>query len=172
MVKRGLLGQNDQTMPQTRLDRRSVLLGLCGVVAGVLGLPRLAAAQTKPTMIVYKDPGCGCCDEWVNHVNVHGYKTSVIKADMAPVKVTHKVPANLASCHTALLGGYVIEGHVPASDIARLLKEKPKGIIGLTIPGMPQSAPGMDIKPFQPFTVLTFDAKGQTTVYTRHTKPA
>jgi hypothetical protein len=91
---------------------------------------------------------------------------------MAAIKVKHNVPANLASCHTTLIGGYVVEGHVPASDIARLLKERPKGIIGLTIPGMPQSAPGMDITPFQPFTVLTFDAKGQTTVYRRHTKPA
>ena len=74
--------------------------------------------------------------------------------------------------HTTLSGGYVIEGPVPASDVARLLKEKPKGIIGLPIPGMPSSAPGMDLKPFQPFTVLTFNATGQTTVYTKHTKPA
>lgn len=159
-------------MPDTRLDRRSLLFGLCGTVAGVLGLPRLASAQTKPTMIVYKDPSCGCCQEWVNHATVHGYRVTVIKAEMAAIKVTHNVPASLASCHTALIGGYVVEGHVPASDIARLLKERPKGIIGLTIPGMPQSAPGMDITPFQPFTVLTFDAKGRTTVYRRHTKPA
>lgn len=139
---------------------------------GVLGLPRLASAQTTPTMIVYKDPSCGCCQEWVNHATVHGYRVTVIKTDMAAIKVKHNVPANLASCHTTLIDGYVVEGHVPASDIARLLKERPKGIIGLTIPGMPQSAPGMDITPFQPFTVLTFNAKGQTTVYRRHTKPA
>ncbi|MCR4376255.1 MAG: DUF411 domain-containing protein [Acidobacteria bacterium] len=159
-------------MPDTRLDRRSLLLGLCGTVVGVLGLPRLASAQTKPTMIVYKDPSCACCQEWVNHATVHGYRVTVIKADMAAIKVKHNVPANLASCHTTLIDGYVVEGHVPASDIARLLKERPKGIIGLTIPGMPQSAPGMDVTPFQPFTVLTFNAKGQTTVYRRHTKPA
>ena len=159
-------------MPNTRLDRRSLLLGLCGTAAGVLGLPRPASAQTKPTMIVYKDPSCGCCQEWVNHATVHGYRVTVIKTDMAAIKVKHNVPANLASCHTTLIDGYVVEGHVPASDIARLLKERPKGILGLTIPGMPQSAPGMDVTPFQPFTVLTFNAKGQTTVYRRHTKPA
>jgi hypothetical protein len=165
-------------MSHVRLDRRSVLLGLCGTVAGVLGLQRPTIAQAKPTMppkptmIVYKSPTCGCCQEWVNHATVNGYKASVIATDMAPIKLKHSIPANLASCHTTLIGGYVIEGHVPVSDMARLLKEKPKGILGLTIPGMPQSAPGMDVKPFQPYTVLTFDAKGQTTVYMRHTRPA
>jgi hypothetical protein len=89
---------------------------------------------------------------------------------MAPVHARYQVPRALQSCHTASVGGFVIEGHVPASDVRRLLAEKPKGILGLTIPGMPQSAPGMDGKPFQPYDVLTFDAKGQTTVYAKHTK--
>lgn len=159
----------------THLDRRSLLLGLLGLsgtAASLLALPKLAAGQPAPTMMVYKDPNCGCCGVWVNHVNAAGYKTTVIAGDMAQIKAKHQIPANLSSCHTTLIGGYVVEGHVPASDIARLLKEKPKGILGLTIPGMPQSAPGMDLKPFQPFTVLTFDAKGQTKEWARHTKPA
>jgi len=154
------------------IDRRTLLLGLAGAAAGLLALPRHAAGQPQPTMTVYKDPSCGCCQEWVNHATVHGYRVTVIKADMGPIKVRHQIPQNLQSCHTTLIGNYVVEGHVPASDIARLLKERPKGILGLTIPGMPASAPGMDVKPFQPFTVLTFDAKGQTTVFAKHTKPA
>jgi hypothetical protein len=156
----------------SRISRRTVLLGIVGATAGALGFPRKLAGQTTPTMIVYKDPSCGCCQEWVNHAVAHGYKATVTHADMGPIKVRHQVPQNLQSCHTTLIGGYVLEGHIPASDVARLLKERPKGILGLTIPGMPASAPGMDLKPFQPFTVLTFDAKGQTTVYKHHTKPA
>ena len=156
----------------THIDRRSLLLGLCGTAASVLAFPKLASSQPAPTMTVYKDPSCGCCGEWVNHVTAAGYKATVVQADMAQIKTKHQIPANLSSCHTTLIGGYVIEGHVPASDIARLLKEKPKGILGLTIPGMPQSAPGMDLKPFRPYTVLTFDAKGQTKEWAKHTKPA
>lgn len=164
------MGQNRHM--NTHIDRRTLLIGLCGTAASLLAFPRLAASQPKPTMTVYKDPSCGCCQEWVNHATVHGYKATVIKTDMGPIKVKHQIPQNLASCHTTLIGGYVVEGHVPASDVARLLKEKPKGILGLTIPGMPKSAPGMDLKPFEPYTVLTFDAKGQTTVWAKHTKPA
>jgi hypothetical protein len=156
----------------THIDRRSLLLGLCGTAASILALPRLVAGQPAPTMMVYKDPACGCCQLWVNHVTAAGYKATVINTDMGPIKAKHQIPANLGSCHTTLIGGYVVEGHVPASDIKRLLKEKPKGILGLTIPGMPQSAPGMDVTPFQPYTVLTFDAKGKTTEWAKHTKPA
>lgn len=156
----------------TQLDRRSLLIGLCGTAASLLAIPRQAFSQPAPTMTVYKDPTCGCCHEWVNHVVAAGYKATVINGDMAPIKAKYQIPPNLGSCHTTLIGGYVVEGHVPAVDIARLLKEKPKGILGLTIPGMPQSAPGMDQKPFQPYTVLTFDAKGKTTEWAKHTKPA
>jgi len=80
------------------------------------------------------------------------------------------VPAALHSCHTSLVGGYVIEGHVPAEDVKKLLAAKPAGIIGLTIPGMPQSAPGMDVTPFQPYDVLTFDKDGKSTVYAKHAR--
>ena len=156
----------------TQIDRRTLLLGLFGTAASLIALPRTAAGQPQPTMTVYKDPSCSCCQEWVNHATVHGYKATVIKTDMGPIKAKHGIPQNLASCHTTLIGGYIVEGHVPASDVTRLLKEKPKGILGITIPGMPASAPGMDVKPFQPYTVLTFDAKGQTTVWAKHTKPA
>jgi hypothetical protein len=163
------MGQNGQM--NTQIDRRTLLIRLGGAAASLIAFPRLTAGQPQPTMTVYKDPSCGCCQEWVNHVTANGYKATVVKADMGPIKVKHQIPPSLQSCHTTLIGSYVIEGHVPAADIARLLKEKPKGVIGLTVPGMPASAPGMDVMPFQPYTVLTFDAKGQTTVWAKHTKP-
>ena len=87
---------------------------------------------------------------------------------MSRIKKQQGVADALASCHTALIGGYVIEGHVPAADVTRLLTEKPKTIKGLTIPGMPASAPGMDGKPFKPYTVLSFDAQGKTAVFAEH----
>ncbi len=156
----------------THVDRRSVLAGLLGTAAGVLGFARPVLAQLKPTMTVYKDASCGCCQSWVDYVQANGYRSMVINTDMGPIKKKYQVNPNLQSCHTTLIGGYVIEGHVPVSDIARLLKARPKGIVGLTIPGMPASAPGMDIRPFQPYTVLTFDAKGLTTVFAKHDKPS
>ena len=97
------------------VDRRHVLLTLVGAATAVLGLPRRATGQPAPTMIVYKDPSCGCCQEWVNHATANGYRATVIKADMGPIKVKHQIPASLQSCHTTLIGGYVIEGHVPVS---------------------------------------------------------
>jgi hypothetical protein len=126
-------------------------------------------AQTKPALAVYKDPSCGCCQSWVQHMAANGFAPAVTDtADMTAIKTRYKVPAALQSCHTAVVGSYVIEGHVPAADVKRLLAAKPKGIVGLTVPGMPASAPGMDGKPFQPYTVLTFDAAGATTPFARH----
>ena len=119
-------------------------------------------------LLVYKDAACGCCTAWVDHMHSNGWRSMVTNGNMAPIKTQFKVPAELQSCHTTLVGGYVVEGHVPAGDVAKLLAEKPKGIIGLTIPGMPASAPGMDLTPFRPYTVLTFDASGRTAVFAQH----
>jgi hypothetical protein len=102
-------------------------------------------------------------------MKANGFTPAVTNTrDMDAVRRVRGVPAPLASCHTALAGGYVIEGHVPAADVRKLLAQKPQGIVGLTIPGMPSSAPGMDMKPFQKYAVLTFDAKGHTTVFAAH----
>jgi hypothetical protein len=103
-------------------------------------------------------------------MTANGFAASVIDGDMRPIKKQYSVPSRLESCHTTIVGGYVIEGHVPADDVKKLLAAKPKGILGLTIPGMPQSAPGMDVMPFQPYEVLTFDKDGKTTVYAKHTR--
>jgi hypothetical protein len=155
----------------SRISRRRALLTVAGVAGAAAASLR---GQTKPAartpILVFKDPSCGCCSKWIDHMTANGFACQVTDGNMAPVKTRYQVPRALESCHTAAVGGYVIEGHVPASDVRRLLAEKPKDILGLTIPGMPQSAPGMDVRPFQPYEVLTFNAKGQTTVYARHAK--
>jgi hypothetical protein len=150
-------------------SRRQLLTWLSAIAAAALGWGARARAQAGIPLIVYKDPSCGCCEAWVTYMKANGFTPAVTTTrDMDAVKRARGVPQTLASCHTALVGGYVIEGHVPAADVKKLLAQKPRGITGLTIPGMPSSAPGMDLKPFQPFTVLAFDARGQTTVFAGH----
>lgn len=117
---------------------------------------------------VWKSPTCGCCGKWIKHMQGAGFRVEVTDvADVEPIKVANGVPPKLASCHTALVGGYVIEGHVPASDVRRLLKEKP-GILGLAAPGMPPGSPGMDVPGSPPFEVLAFGKDGKPVVYATH----
>jgi hypothetical protein len=137
----------------------------------LLSLSMVAAAsyrirgQQRPHVDVYKDPTCGCCAIWVTHMKMRGFDTTVTDVrDIAAVKTKHNVPTALRSCHTALVGGYVIEGHVPASDVQRLLKQRPK-VSGLAVPGMPTGSPGMEGENGRPYDVLTFDAAGKTTVF-------
>lgn len=114
---------------------------------------------------VYKSPTCGCCKHWVGHLREHGYTVEVHnQRNMEPVKIEMGVPRHLQSCHTAKVGGYVVEGHVPADVIARLLKEKPP-VNGIAVAGMPMGSPGMEGPRKDPYDVLTFKEKGQTTVY-------
>ena len=119
--------------------------------------------QTKIT--VYKDPSCGCCKNWIEHLIKHGYGVDAKDTPaMAEVKRTLGVPDALRSCHTAVVNGYLIEGHVPAADIARLLKQKPK-VAGLAVPGMPVGSPGMEGPRKQHYQVLSFDKSGKTKVF-------
>jgi hypothetical protein len=152
------------------MTRRGLLQRVLAVAPVALG-GSLAFAQAKIPMVVYKDPGCGCCEKWVAHMTASGFTATVHDTpDMTPIRARYKVTSALAGCHTAIVGNYVVEGHVPASDVKALLAKKPAGILGLTVPGMPASAPGMDTTPFRPYTVLTFDAKGATTVFAQHNK--
>jgi hypothetical protein len=152
------------------ISRRSALKTLAAALPAAWISPR-SFAQTKVPMVVYKDPSCGCCHKWVEHMTANGFTAAVTDtSDMAKIRALYKVPEKLQGCHTANVGGYVVEGHVPAADVKALLAKKPKGIVGLTIPGMPASAPGMDVKPFVPYTVLSFDEKGVTTVFAQHDK--
>lgn len=120
---------------------------------------------------VYKSPTCGCCTKWEEHLQLQGFKVvSHKKEDMIAIKKKYGITRELASCHTAIVNGYVIEGHVPASDIKRLLKERPARIAGLTAPGMPGESPGMqphDKKPNN-YNVLSFTKSGQTKVYSHY----
>ena len=119
----------------------------------------------KPTITVYKDPSCGCCRNWIEHLIKHGYRVDAKDTpNMAEVKRTLGVPDGITACHTAVVNGYLIEGHVPSADIDRLLATKPK-IAGLAVPGMPMGSPGMEGPRTQHYQVLSFDKSGKTGVF-------
>jgi hypothetical protein len=143
-------------------------LALALALAATLGAVAAPTTAAPPAVVVYKSPSCGCCKTWMAHLEANGFKvTGKDMDDVQPMKDDLGVPAKLASCHTAIVDGYVIEGHVPASDVQRLLKERPK-IVGLSAPGMPPSAPGMDQPGKVPYDVVAFDAKGNTTIWAKH----
>jgi len=149
------------------LARRALLLG-----AGAATLLAACAQGAEPLAIqVYKTPFCGCCTKWVEALRAAGLKPSINELDdLTPVRATYGVDDTLSSCHTARIGGYTIEGHVPPSDILRLLQERPKAL-GLAVPGMPIGSPGMEMpgavaEPYA--TLLLLDAKGATRVFARH----
>jgi len=125
--------------------------------------------QALPTMTVVRDPGCGCCLGWVAHMRKAGF-TGTVTESAARIRETPGVPADARSCHTATIGGYLIEGHVPAGDVQRLLKERPAGVIGLAAPGMPVGSPGMETPSgtVTPYNVIAFDKNGKTTVFASH----
>ncbi|WP_186418150.1 DUF411 domain-containing protein [Bosea sp. CS1GBMeth4] len=151
------------------LSRRSLITALAQAVAA-LSLPRLAlAGEALPKMTVTRDPNCGCCGSWVAHVRAAGFTVEVVEvADVAPLKQRLGVPDALASCHTAEIGGYVVEGHVPAEAIRRLLVERPQAT-GLAVPGMPLGSPGMDVPGQAPdrYEVVIFSA-GRQNVFARY----
>jgi hypothetical protein len=148
-------------------SRRAFLGTAAAVVGGTLFARPLLAASALPTATVYKDAGCGCCKEWVKHLQQAGFTVeSRDTSDMDSVKASFGVPAALASCHTARVGVYAIEGHVPADLIVKLLTEKPANARGLAAPGMPNRAPGMQQPgPQPPYDVILFEKTGKTRVY-------
>jgi hypothetical protein len=146
--------------------------------AGVAAAPEAPVAERTPipldhedpiAMRVYASPTCGCCSLWVDHLEERGFEVeTVYRDDMVAVKQNFGVKDRLASCHTGVVNGYVIEGHVPAEDIRRLLAETPE-VRGLAVPGMPIGSPGMEMGDrIDPYDVLTFDAAGATTVWASH----
>ena len=118
-------------------------------------------------MTVYRSPSCGCCGVWVDHAEKHGFKIKDIKTEeMETIKQQHNVPVELASCHTTIIDGYVMEGHIPADDIKRFLAKKPNNLVGLAVPGMPIGTPGMEARDIkQPFQVLAFNEQGKVEVF-------
>jgi len=123
-----------------------------------------AEPGSAPEITVYKQPSCGCCGNWAEHMKENGFKVTVKEVeDLHSIKARYGIRPAISSCHTAVVEGYVIEGHVPADLVLRLLEERPD-VTGLAVPGMPSGSPGMDGLP-QPYDVLTFDSEGNTAVY-------
>lgn len=152
------------TMPTLEPTRRN-LLRSAAAIALVLASRSIANADDELTMKVWKDPSCGCCSAWIEHVRAAGFKAEVIdSADMSRIKAKLGLPAKLASCHTAEVGSYVVEGHVPADAIKRLLSEKSLSR-GLAVPGMPVGAPGMEVPGTEPefYEVISFGPGGERT---------
>ncbi len=153
---------------------RASVITVAMLVAGVGYLAIVAAQRASPpvtaTVDVYKSPTCGCCSKWVEHLQAHGFtvKTTNVE-DIYDIKTKHRVPSAVESCHTALVGGYVVEGHVPAADVQRMLDERP-AIAGIGVRGMPIGSPGMEVEGVkqQPYNVLAFDKGGQTRVFAKH----
>lgn len=154
------------------MKRRTIVsllgLGTLGVAAGwASGGPRAGAQAAE--MTVYKNPSCGCCGAWVEHVEAAGF-TAVVRdvADVDRLKAELGVPEDLYSCHTAVIDGYVVEGHVPAVDVRRLLVERPAAR-GLAVPGMPIGSPGMEQGATrEPYAVILFGTSGEPSVFARH----
>lgn len=123
--------------------------------------------QELPGMTVYKSQWCGCCTQWVAHMREHGFAVEVEEMnDLSPIKARYGVTQELSSCHTAVVDGYVVEGHVPADLVKRLLRDRPE-VVGLAVPGMPIGSPGMEGPNKEAYNVLTFDGEGKTAVYAR-----
>ncbi len=143
---------------------RNSMIGCALSLLALYAVPSLAGGAS-PAGLVYKDPNCGCCAAWVAHLRKAGFTVTVNdQLDMQGIKSRLNVPGSLQSCHTARIGEYVVEGHVPAAVIQRLLRERPP-VQGAAVPGMPLGSPGMEGGRSQPYQVLTYDAKGATTIY-------
>lgn len=151
-------------------------IGLAVVAAGLVhalagsgtGGVRTAHTVEDTEIAIFMSPTCGCCHEWGEHLLEDGFRIREIPVeDVASVKTSLRVPDHLASCHTAVIGDYTIEGHVPADVIRRLLTERPK-VAGIAVPGMPMGSPGMEHDGHrEPYDVLTFDGSGRTRVFAR-----
>ena len=137
----------------------------CGAALG-LAAPAFASPDE---VVMYKDPNCGCCGKWAEHMRSAGFAVKEVASPrMDLVKQEAGVPEALGSCHTAKVGGYVVEGHVPAADVRRMLAEKP-AIRGLSAPGMPLGSPGMEGPyPAEHYDVVSFDAQGRSAVFSKH----
>jgi hypothetical protein len=153
----------------TTLNRRHALAMGAGALAIGLGWTLSArAAQPKPLVEVWKDPNCGCCKDWMSHLESEGFTVKAYDKGNTAARAAFGMPQALGSCHTAKVQGYVIEGHVPAADIKRLLADKPQAL-GLAVPGMPIGSPGMDGPAYggkrDPYKVLLVQKNGSSQVF-------
>ena len=168
------------------MSRRSILLTLAAVGLLATGLAttgcttmantqvNTGSAIAEPVAIaaeleVFRSPTCGCCANWIEHMQAAGFAVKDnVTADMTAIKTQYGVPANLASCHTTVVNGYVVEGHIPAADVQRLLAAAPD-VAGIAVPGMPIGSPGMEAGDYvEPYAVFAFTEAGETTVFAEH----
>ena len=153
---------------RARMTRRgwaaAMLAGVALVVIGQEAWPNKPPLAELGIVTVFKSPSCQCCGKWIQRMREHGFAVAERNTnDMAAVKQEHGIPAQLGSCHTSTVGGYAVEGHVPPDLVERMLRERPK-IVGLAVPGMPQSAPGMELGADR-YDVLSFTQARATAVY-------
>lgn len=131
----------------------------------VLAVPAIAAGAAKPAAVLYKNPQCDCCEIYAKYLRAHGYQVKVQATHNLPlIKKKHRIPTALEGCHTTLVGGYVIEGHVPVKSLSKLLTQRPK-VAGISLPGMPAGSPGMMGPQTTPFKILAFNKAGRSAVY-------
>ena len=164
----------------SKMTRRQVL-GIAAAGVAMLGFGLMpytftgrlnqAAAfnSSRAEMVVYRSPTCGCCAGWADHMEEAGFQTThQVVDDMATIKEQHNIPQELLSCHTTLVDGYIVEGHVPTEAVQRLLSERPN-IAGIAVPGMPLGTPGMEANGIQePYTVYAFDEQGQISTFAEY----
>jgi hypothetical protein len=157
-------------MRNTRTTIAIAAVAIAGFAYGVAAQQKAPAAGALPKVTVYKTSSCGCCRLWVDHLKKSGFDVQAMDVSSADVRAVSKA-AGLkdedVSCHTAKIGNYIVEGHVPADDIKRLLKEKP-AIAGLSAPGMPQGSPGMEQGAKEPYDVIAFTKDGRSTGFAKH----
>lgn len=151
------------------MNRRTTLFSLFAT-AFVLLVPRAGSAAALPSIAVYRNPGCGCCEGWVKHMIAAGFTVTVEDdPNLAARRERLKIPANLASCHIGIADGYAFEGHIPVEDVVKFLKERPMGAIGLVVPGMPMESPGMESGgSAEAYDVLLISANAAPAVYASH----
>lgn len=153
------------------MHRNTVIaFAAAAVVAAGLGVGAAQQQAAGPTLEVFKTPTCGCCSKWVEHMRANGFTVRTTDMnDLVELKKARGVPDQVQSCHTGVVNGYVVEGHVPAADVHRLLKEKP-AIAGIAVGGMPAGSPGMEYPgtKAQPFNVVSFDKSGAIRVFAKH----
>jgi hypothetical protein len=153
----------------TRITVAMVAVAITGLGLGVAAQQKPAAAAAQK-VTVYKTSSCGCCKLWVDHMKASGFDVQAMDVSAEQVRSVSKAAGlkdDDVSCHTAKVGNYIVEGHVPADDIKRMLKEKP-AIAGIAAPGMPQGSPGMEQGSKEPYDVVAFTKDGKTTVYAKH----
>lgn len=150
--------------------KRRILLKAGAAAASVMAIPAMAA-NSLPPVEVFKNPDCGCCGAWVDHLKAAGFPVKVTEtSDPEAVRKRHGIPDEFGSCHTGVVSGYALEGHVPAEDIKRLLAKKPAAA-GLSVPGMPVGSPGMEVGSRKdPFQVLLIDKAERSSVFATYPK--